>query len=123
MRRLGGHGVAIAYPTIVEPQFKAVSNAMFALAQILPTFRNVRTVPANNKRGRACADLQIPIPVQPDLPVSFNIAPSQNVLAIRFNPETRERTLDQLRWGLIPIGQKTKRLLTGPSMPELRASI
>jgi hypothetical protein len=30
----------------------------------------------------------IPIPKQPDLPVSYNIAPSQNVLAIRFNPET-----------------------------------
>jgi SOS response associated peptidase (SRAP) len=44
----------------------------------------------------------IPIPKQPDLPVSYNIAPSQNVLAIRFDPETRERTLDQLRWGLIP---------------------
>jgi putative SOS response-associated peptidase YedK len=44
----------------------------------------------------------IPIPEQPDLPVSYNVAPSQNVLAIRFNPETRKRTLDQLRWGLIP---------------------
>jgi putative SOS response-associated peptidase YedK len=52
----------------------------------------------------------IPVPKQPDLPVSYNIAPSQNVLAIRFNPETRERTLDQLRWGLIPHWAKDQKI-------------
>ena len=44
----------------------------------------------------------IPIPPDLDLPISYNIAPTQNVLAIRFNPETKQRTLDALRWGLIP---------------------
>jgi putative SOS response-associated peptidase YedK len=44
----------------------------------------------------------IPIPPQLDLPISYNIAPTQDVLTIRFNPETRQRTLDALRWGLIP---------------------
>jgi hypothetical protein len=44
----------------------------------------------------------IPIPKQTDLPVSYNIAPSQKVLTIRFNPETRARPLDALQWGLIP---------------------
>jgi putative SOS response-associated peptidase YedK len=44
----------------------------------------------------------IPIPPQLDLPISYNIAPTQDVLAIRFNPKTRQRTLDALRWGLIP---------------------
>lgn len=44
----------------------------------------------------------IPIPPELDLPISYNIAPTQNVLAIRFNPETKQRTLDALRWGLIP---------------------
>jgi putative SOS response-associated peptidase YedK len=53
---------------------------------------------------------RIPIPKQPDLPVSYNIAPSQNVLAIRFNPDTRERTLDQLRWGLIPHWAKDQKI-------------
>jgi hypothetical protein len=33
----------------------------------------------------------IPIPKQTDLPISYNIAPSQKVLTIRFNPETRAR--------------------------------
>jgi putative SOS response-associated peptidase YedK len=44
----------------------------------------------------------IPIPSQRDLPISWNIAPTQDVLAIRYNPETKQRTLDALRWGLIP---------------------
>jgi putative SOS response-associated peptidase YedK len=44
----------------------------------------------------------IPIPAQPDLPISYNIAPSQEVLAIRYNPETKQRSLDHLRWGLVP---------------------
>jgi hypothetical protein len=44
----------------------------------------------------------ISIPPQRDLPISWNIAPTQDVLAIRFNPESKQRTLDTLRWGLIP---------------------
>src|SRR6202011_5951705 len=44
----------------------------------------------------------IPIPPQRDLPISWNIAPTQDVLAIRFNPETKQRSLDVLRWRLIP---------------------
>jgi hypothetical protein len=41
----------------------------------------------------------IPIPPQLDLPISYNIAPSQNVLAIRFNAKSGQRSLDALRWG------------------------
>ena len=41
----------------------------------------------------------IPIPKQTDLPISYNIAPSQKVLTIRFNPETQARSLDALQWG------------------------
>ena len=44
----------------------------------------------------------VPIPPQRDLPISYNIAPSQPVLAIRFNPETKQRSLDTLIWGLVP---------------------
>src|SRR6476660_560487 len=44
----------------------------------------------------------IPIPPQRDLPISWNIAPTQDVLAIRLHPETKQRTLNALRWGLIP---------------------
>jgi hypothetical protein len=31
----------------------------------------------------------------------YNVAPTQDILAVRFNPETKERTLDALRWGLV----------------------
>src|SRR6516165_9995278 len=48
----------------------------------------------------------ISIPSQTDLPISYNIAPSQKVLTIRFNPETRARLLDALQWGLIPYWAK-----------------
>jgi SOS response associated peptidase (SRAP) len=40
---------------------------------------------------------RIPIPPQRDLPISWNIAPTQDVFAIRLHPETRQRTLDTLR--------------------------
>src|SRR5258708_2658765 len=52
----------------------------------------------------------IPIPAQRDLPISWNIAPSQDVLAIRFNPETKQRSLDALRWGLIPYWAKDPKI-------------
>jgi putative SOS response-associated peptidase YedK len=44
----------------------------------------------------------VPLPAQSDLPISWNIAPTQRVLTIRFNAETGERSMDPLRWGLIP---------------------
>src|ERR1700756_287206 len=64
----------------------------------------------------------IPIPKQTDLPISYNIAPSQKVLTIRLNPETRERSLDALQWGLIP-DWAIQRSLTGPSTHAPRRSI
>ena len=53
---------------------------------------------------------RIPIPSQPDLPISYNIAPSQEVLAIRLNPETKQRSLDRLRWGLVPYWAKDEKI-------------
>jgi putative SOS response-associated peptidase YedK len=46
-----------------------------------------------------CRIYKIPIPPQLDLPVSYNIAPSQKVIAIRFNRETEQRSPDTLQWG------------------------
>lgn len=37
-----------------------------------------------------------------DVAPGFNIAPSQSVLAVRFNPKSGLRTLDALSWGLVP---------------------
>src|SRR5258708_5654107 len=36
----------------------------------------------------------------------YNVAPTQDILAVRFNPEAKERTLDALRWGLVPYWAK-----------------
>lgn len=33
---------------------------------------------------------------------SVNFAPSQKILAVRFNPKTGQRSLDALKWGLVP---------------------
>jgi putative SOS response-associated peptidase YedK len=53
---------------------------------------------------------RIPIPSQPDLPISYNIAPNQEILAIRLNPETKQRSLDRLRWGLVPYWAKDEKI-------------
>ena len=62
-------------------------------------------------------------PKQTDLPISYNIAPSQKVLTIRFNPETRARTLDALQWGLIPYWVKDPNHLPDHQRPSSRPSI
>jgi len=53
---------------------------------------------------------KIPIPAQTDLPISWNIAPSQEVLVIRYNGAKKQRSLDALRWGLIPSWAKDEKI-------------
>lgn len=43
-------------------------------------------------------------------PQGYNIAPSQPVLAVRFNPKTGVRTLDDLQWGLVPFFAKDTKI-------------
>jgi putative SOS response-associated peptidase YedK len=38
----------------------------------------------------------------PNTPPRYNAAPTQDLAVVRFNPQTRERSLDLLRWGLVP---------------------
>jgi putative SOS response-associated peptidase YedK len=38
----------------------------------------------------------------PNLAPSWNVAPTQDAMVIRRHPETGERRLDLLRWGLVP---------------------
>jgi putative SOS response-associated peptidase YedK len=52
----------------------------------------------------------IPIPEQPDLPISWNVAPTAEVLAIRLKRDTKAQSFDWLRWGLIPYWSKDKRI-------------
>ena len=57
-------------------------------------------------RYRSAADIAAKFGATPadhlDAPPGYNIPPSRQMLAVRFNPKTGERTLDALQWGLIP---------------------
>src|ERR1700733_11739745 len=55
----------------------------------------------------------------PNWPPRYNLAPTDGALAVRFNPETHERSLDVLRWGLIPFWSKDKKI--GYSLINARA--
>ena len=68
---------------------------------------------------------------QPELQPRYNIAPSQTIAAIRLDPDSGDRRLSLLRWGLIPfwakdikIGYKmiNARGETVPSKPAFRAA-
>lgn len=43
----------------------------------------------------------------PNLAPNWNVAPSNDAMVIRQHPETGERRLDLLRWGLMPSWTKT----------------
>ncbi|MGH2538651.1 MAG: SOS response-associated peptidase [Candidatus Promineifilaceae bacterium] len=51
--------------------------------------------------GEAIADL-FQLPAAPELAPRYNIAPTQPVAAVRVSPQTGERELTHLVWGLIP---------------------
>ena len=42
------------------------------------------------------------LPVPHPVPPRYNIAPSQPLLALRHNPDTRQREWTHLVWGLVP---------------------
>lgn len=47
--------------------------------------------------------------VPPNYPPRYNIAPTDEVLTVRYNPEDRLRHLNPLRWGLVPIWAKDRK--------------
>ena len=42
----------------------------------------------------------------PNMPARYNAAPTDQLAVVRFNPQTRTRALDLLRWGLVPLWAK-----------------
>jgi putative SOS response-associated peptidase YedK len=92
------------------------------------------TAMPRSERSAALLDMQIARIFRTSNPLSnyparYNIAPTQPVLTVRFNPETKERSLDALRWGLVPhwakdlsFGYKTinARAETVAKMPAFR---
>jgi putative SOS response-associated peptidase YedK len=66
-----------------------------------------RRTTAEEEIARQC---HVAIPPQPDLPISYNIAPSQNILAIRQDSQTGDHKFDVFRWGLIPNWSNDERI-------------
>jgi len=62
-----------------------------------------RVVQASDPLRYAFVD-GLAVPDSRTRPPSYNVAPSQELYVIRHNHKTCERTLDLLRWGLIPHG-------------------
>jgi len=54
----------------------------------------------------------------PNMPPRYNAAPTDNLAVVRYNPQTRERALDLLRWGLVPLWAKD--LAFGPKCINAR---
>ncbi|RVT99533.1 SOS response-associated peptidase [Rhodovarius crocodyli] len=50
----------------------------------------------------ALADYFEAVSLVPNFPPSWNIAPTQDAPVLRLNPQTGERQLNMLRWGLVP---------------------
>src|SRR6476661_8300295 len=42
----------------------------------------------------------------PNMAPRYNAAPTDSLAVVRFNPQTRARALDLLRWGLVPLWAK-----------------
>ena len=50
---------------------------------------------------------RIPPYPTPNFAPSWNVAPTDNLLIVRYDAEAGSRTLDLMRWGLVPIGPRT----------------
>ena len=54
----------------------------------------------------------------PNMMPRYNAAPTDSLAVVRFNPQTRARSLDLLRWGLVPLWAKD--LSSGPKCINAR---
>jgi putative SOS response-associated peptidase YedK len=63
----------------------------------------------------------------PNLPPSWNVAPTQDAAVVRRNRETGQRHLDLLKWGLLPYWTKdpteTKRLIKRGALITSRGGV
>jgi putative SOS response-associated peptidase YedK len=55
----------------------------------------------------------------PNMSARYNAAPTDSLAVVRYNPQTRERALDLLRWGLVPLWAKDPSF--GPKCINARA--
>src|SRR5258707_13614521 len=55
----------------------------------------------------------------PNMSARYNAAPTDSLAVVRYNPQTRVRALDLLRWGLVPLWAKDPSF--GPKCINARA--
>ena len=58
----------------------------------------------------------------PNFAASWNVAPTDPLPVVRFDPKEHQRSLDVMRWGLIPYGPSTSRSVIRPLMRGPRIS-
>jgi putative SOS response-associated peptidase YedK len=58
----------------------------------------------------------------PNVPPSWNVAPTDTLPVVRYDAKAGQRSLDMLRWGLIPYWAKDSRLASPTSTPRRRGS-
>jgi SOS response associated peptidase (SRAP) len=102
--------IHLPLPQLVTSYPPLAHFAKFASAQILTSFRGcaaaiVEQLKKKSLRGSITSRSQAD-----RFADCYNIAPSQRVLTIRFNPETPARSLDALQWGLIPYWAKDPKI-------------
>src|SRR5215213_4593593 len=80
------------------------------------TLRTPLTVLLEHFDLDARGDRQLPL-----FEARYNIAPTQDVLAIRADAATGARTASMLRWGLIPSWSTADKVGSGPPMINARS--
>src|SRR5271155_4523051 len=70
---------------------------------------HVRSLRDHNRSG-AIRGLFATVGFPPNFPPHYNAAPGQDLPVIRLHPETGERVLGLLRWGLIPYWSKDPKI-------------
>ncbi len=79
-------------------------------------------VPGRFRRTTSAGELALALrsaPPRRGLPPCWNVAPGREALVLRFNPGNGKRSLDPLRWGLVPHGSPDGRV--DPRLATVRA--
>jgi putative SOS response-associated peptidase YedK len=59
----------------------------------------------------------------PNIPANWNAAPTEDLPVVRYDARAGERSLDVMRWGLVPFWAKDIKVGFATSTPKPRASI
>src|SRR5690242_985659 len=108
--------ISRALPAFPRSSFvpSAECYSCFGAVQLLGRDGRVRYVPPMCGRVRLSAyvsEIQIAFRIPPEgpapnFPPGWNVAPTDSLPIVRFNPKDQQRSLDVMRWGPIPYWAK-----------------